>query len=153
MYRIDRASDADFADAWRIVNEYFDAIALPPAGRDDRDVLRAYLPEPNGLWLARGGDATVGLIALRRLDAIPGACEVKRLFVQPAHRGARLADALLDALEASAERSGYTVAYLDTRADLVAALAFYRRRGYEPCERYSDNPEATNFMRRRLGTR
>lgn len=44
----------------------------------------------------------------------------------------------------------FTAIYLDTRADMQAALRFYARRGYEACERYNDNPVAAHFMRRRL---
>lgn len=102
------------------------------------------------MWLARDGELVVGVIAMRPLATIAGACEIKRLYVDPSHRGNHIADALLDAAEAAAVARGYEVAYLDTMADLHAAIAFYRRRGYEACERYNDNPVASVFMRLRL---
>jgi hypothetical protein len=34
---------------------------------------------------------------------------------------------------------------------LQAAIAFYERHGYLRCDRYNDNPQATIFMRKRLG--
>jgi hypothetical protein len=40
--------------------------------------------------------------------------------------------------------------YLDTGADFAAAQSLYQARGYEPCERYNDNPQATCFFRKRL---
>lgn len=58
----------------------------------------------------------------------------------------------MDALEAFAADHKYRFAYLDTKDDLEAAIAFYRRRGYARTERYNDNPQATLFMRRRLGS-
>jgi GNAT superfamily N-acetyltransferase len=150
MNAIARATDRDFDDVSRILTAYFDAVDLSPANRDGPDDVSAYLHEPGGMWLARQAGRVVGVIALRPLPAIAGACEIKRLYVDPGHRGAGLADALLDAAEAAAVARGYTVAYLDTMAHLHAATAFYRRRGYEPCERYNDNPVATVFMRFRL---
>jgi len=40
--------------------------------------------------------------------------------------------------------------YLDTKDDLISAIKFYQRQGYEACERYNDNPQATMFMRKKL---
>ena len=63
---------------------------------------------------------------------------------------ARIAGALMDALESYAREAGYDAVYLDSKDDLATAIRFYRRRGYEPIPRYNDNPEATIFMRRGL---
>ncbi|GAC1545419.1 MAG: hypothetical protein NVS3B16_14800 [Vulcanimicrobiaceae bacterium] len=81
---------------------------------------------------------------------LPDACEIKRLYVRASHRSMGIADALMDALEAYALARGYRCAFLDTKDDLRAAISFYARRGYTPCERYNDNPQATIFMQRRL---
>jgi ribosomal protein S18 acetylase RimI-like enzyme len=145
-----RARACDLNDALRVLTAYFDAIELAPELRDMPDDVAAYLREPRGMWLARCAGEVVGVIALWPLATIAAACEIKRLYVDPGSRGGGIADALLDALEAAAIAQGYRIAYLDTRVDLRAAIAFYRRRGYENCERYNDNPEATNFMCRRL---
>ena len=147
MITITRANEGDLVDASRILTAYFDAIGLPSAIRDKPEDVSAYLREPGGMWFARHAREVVGVIGLRPLATIADACEVKRLYVDPGHRGRGVAGALLDALEATAVARGYAVAYLDTRADLHAAIAFYRHRGYVVCERYNDNPEATNFMR------
>ena len=153
MIDVERASEQDLNDALRVLAAYFDAIELAPELRDMPEDVAAYLREPRGMWLARCAGEVVGVIALRPLPTIAGACEIKRLYVDPGYRGQGIADALLDALEATAIAQRCTVAYLDTRADLAAAIAFYRRRGYQNCERYNDNPEATSFMRRRLSSR
>jgi GNAT superfamily N-acetyltransferase len=90
-------------------------------------------------------------VVLRKLDSIPRAAECKRLYVRPAARGNRVADKLLDAMEAFARDQGIAWIYLDTYDDLKTAIALYERRGYERCERYNDNPQATLFMRKHLG--
>jgi ribosomal protein S18 acetylase RimI-like enzyme len=150
MNTVARATERDFGDVSRILSAYFDAIGLPPEHRDGPEDVSTYLREPGAMWLARDAGQAVGVIGLRPLVTIAGACEIKRLYVDPGQRGKGIADALLDAAEAAAVARGYTVAYLDTMAHLHAAIAFYRRRGYEPCERYSDNPVASVFMRFRL---
>jgi GNAT superfamily N-acetyltransferase len=66
-------------------------------------------------------------------------------------RGEGLAGALLDEQEAFARSRGLQWIYLDSYDDLKAAIALYRKRGYLPCERYNDNPQATLFLRKKIG--
>jgi len=148
--KVAQAGPGDFAPFAALVREYLASIDLPPELRDEDAQLRAYLQPPDAAWLAFVDDAPLGTIALRPLPERGNACEVKRLYVRPAGRGLGIAHHLLDALETYARAQGFAWAYLDTRADLTAAIAFYRRRGYEPCERYNDNPVASFFFRRAL---
>jgi ribosomal protein S18 acetylase RimI-like enzyme len=145
---IRRAGPADEPTAWAIVEEYNRAVDV--VVRDEAPEFWAYLAGPGAMWLAHAGAEVAGCVVLRPLETIPGACEVKRLYVRPAYRGRRIAGALMDALEAYARRSGYDAAYLDSKDDLAAAIRFYRERGYEEIERYNDNPQATVYMRRLL---
>jgi ribosomal protein S18 acetylase RimI-like enzyme len=150
VIEVRRASPADEEAAWAIVDEYGDVVDVYV--RDDRAALRAYLAGPGALWLACEGDEVAGCVALRPLPEIEArACEVKRLYVRPAYRGARVAHALMDALEAYAREAGYDAAYLDSKDDLATAIRFYDRRGYERIALYNDNPQATVFMRRTFG--
>ena len=150
MPQVRRANEADLAAATDLFAEYFAAIELPAELRDDAETIAEYLDDPRALFLAYDGGALAGTIALRPLDGRDAACEIKRLYVKPKHRRRGLAEALLDALENYARERGFRTAYLDTRPDMEAALAFYLRRGYERCEPYNDNPVAAHFLRRRL---
>ena len=69
---------------------------------------------------------------------------------RPSARGQGVAEHLLAATEAFAVQNGAKAIYLDSYDDLKAAIALYRKRGYEPCERYNDNPQATLFLCKRL---
>lgn len=145
-----RAARADEAAAWEIVDEYNTSFGV--VLRDDRAALREYLDGPGVLWLAHCDDALAGCVVLRPLPSMgPRASEVKRLYVRSAYRGAGVASALMDALEAHARETGYDAIYLDSRPDFQTAIRFYERRGYERIERYNANPEATVFMRLALG--
>lgn len=146
--RIHRASLDEVVAVATIIDEYCAEIGV--LVRDDRSQLHKYFNEGSGVWLACEGTNTVGCLALRPLATPAEACEIKRLYVRPSHRGIGIADGLMDALEAYAVIQNYRLAFLDTKDDLQAAVRFYARRGYTPCERYNDNPQATIFMQRRL---
>ena len=140
-----RAGSGDEAAAWAIATEYFESDPLIVA--EDEVSFRTYLTEPARFWIASDGAGVVGCVAFRPLAGVPGAGEVRRLYVRPAHRGTGLADALMSALESSARDAGYTALYLDTHHSFAAAVRLYERRGYEPTERYNPNPLATVFLR------
>lgn len=147
--RIVRLTKVD-DDALAIIHEYYEAVHV--VQRDKPSSIQKLIDTPaSGLWLAYLGDDVVGCVALRKLAAIPRASECKRLYVKPAARGQHVADRLLDAQETFARSQGIEWIYLDSYDDLKAAIALYERRGYERCERYNDNPQATLFMRKYLG--
>lgn len=144
-----RATLEDERAAWAIVEEYNRALDI--VVRDDDATFHKYLGGPGALWLAEDGAEVVGCVVLRPLPEVAAdACEVKRLYVRPTHRGAGIAEALMEALEGFAREAGYVAVYLDTKDDLAVAIRFYERRGYERIARYNDNPQATIFMRRAL---
>jgi len=146
---IRRACLADQRIVISILEEYYDAAHV--VLRDDTAAIHDYLAGRGALWAAQLAAGIVGCIALRPLDmAGASACEVKRLYVRAAYRGRGIADALHEALEAHARTAGFGWIYLDTADGMRAAIKFYARHGYEPCERYNDNPQATLFMRKRL---
>jgi GNAT superfamily N-acetyltransferase len=147
---IRRATPAELRDAYRMVSEYYEAAAV-----QKRETLeefsRDYFCCGAGFWLARSGDNIIGCVALRHI-AEPNAAEIKRMYVRPEARGQGVARQLLESAEGFAIAAGYQWIYLDTADDMKAAARFYQRNGFQPCERYNDNPQATIFMRKRLAT-
>ena len=135
--------------ALAILQEYYDAVHV--VRRDRPGSIQKIVEEAgSGMWLAYRGDEVVGCAVLRRLAALPFASECKRLYVKPTARGNRIADKLLDEQEQFARSQGVEWIYLDSYDDLKTAIALYERRGYQRCERYNDNPQATIFMRKRI---
>ena len=57
---------------------------------------------------------------------------MKRLYVTPGHRRRGVAQAVLDALQDTAARSGHRSVVLNTGDRQPEALAFYARNGYTP---------------------
>ncbi len=98
-----------------------------------------YASPDGALLLAVADGVAVGVVALRPLE--PGACEMKRLYVQPAWRGhdigGRLARAIIDA----ARKIGYRAMRLDTLESMTVASAIYTRLGFrEIAPYYAGNP-------------
>ncbi|WP_424814470.1 GNAT family N-acetyltransferase [Roseococcus sp. YIM B11640] len=107
-----------------------------------------YAPPAGRLLLAHGEDGeALGCIALRPLPEA-GCCEMKRLYVRPAGRGLGLGAALVEALAGEARTAGHRELRLDTLPSMTAAIALYRRLGFEPMAPYYETPVAgTVFLR------
>jgi GNAT superfamily N-acetyltransferase len=150
-FYIRRATQEDFLAALELVNEYFKAVDVWV--RDTESEFRDYLlGADRGIWLALRCQEPVGCIVLHPLASPARSGELKRLYVKPAYRRNGLAECLLRALEAFAAKTAhFEWLYLDSKDDLVNAIRFYERHDYQHCDRYNDNPQATVFMRKRLG--
>jgi GNAT superfamily N-acetyltransferase len=72
------------------------------------------------------------------------------MWIRPDARGAGVGSLLLDALIEQSRALGHTRLLLDTNATLTTALAMYAKHGFEPIERYNDNPDATHFLAKQL---
>jgi GNAT superfamily N-acetyltransferase len=148
---IRRATFDDLDSAFELVQEYFHSVGVWL--RDSKGVFSEYLVgDDRGVWLAFAGNEPIGCIVLHPLASLPEAGEVKRLYVRAPYRKQGLAEGLLRELEDFAVgTAGYQWLYLDTKDDLTNAIRFYQRHGYERCDRYNDNPQATIFMRKPVG--
>jgi ribosomal protein S18 acetylase RimI-like enzyme len=110
-----------------------------------------YSPPAGALLLARSADGRpLGCVGLRPIEPA-GCCEMKRLYVAPEGRGLGLGKELVDAVIREATRIGYREMKLDTLPSMTAAIALYRKMGFELTEPYYETPIAgTAFMRRSL---
>lgn len=98
-----------------------------------------YAPPRGLLLLATVNNTPAGCIALRPLP--DHACEMKRLYVRPTHRGLRLGHALTLHLINHARALGYHHMRLDTvPTTMPTAVALYRTLGFIEIPPYCDNP-------------
>lgn len=107
------------------------------------------LPPRGVLLVARHGGVVAGCAGVRLLDG--RTAELKQMFVRAGWRGRGGAGRLLGAAEAAAVRLGAGRIRLDTRLDLVEAVALYRRHGFAEIAPYHDDPYAEIFFEKRLG--
>jgi ribosomal protein S18 acetylase RimI-like enzyme len=80
----------------------------------------------------------------------PGDAEIKRMWVDPAHRRRGLATAVLAELERTAWTAGCRRTVLESGSQQPEALAFYRARGYGEVPGfgvYRDAPGSISFAR------
>lgn len=107
--------------------------------------LPAPYAEPEGaILLAFHDQYPAGCVALKPLpDVRPGerACEMKRLWVRPAHQGHQIGRKLAESVIAAAKARSYAAMYLDTMPHTMqAAFALYVAMGFTPVDRYNQNP-------------
>ena len=99
--------------------------------------------EPSGaLLLALVDGQPAGCVGLRSLPDVdyPNACEMKRLYVRPAHRRGGLGRVLAQRLMDLATQEGYSHMLLDTLDDMEAARGLYVTLGFEEIPPYYFNP-------------
>jgi putative acetyltransferase len=64
---------------------------------------------------------------------------VKRLYVDPTHRGLGLAKRLMGEVEVAARRVGFRRFVLETGIEQPEAIGLYEALGYTPIEKYGDH--------------
>jgi DNA-binding MarR family transcriptional regulator/GNAT superfamily N-acetyltransferase len=130
---------------------YAELDARFPTGFDpgDPSASAAGLRPPAGVFLlVRVEGEVVGCGGVQRVD--DGTGEVKRMWIDPAWRGAGLARRLLDRLEEAARDLGRSRVVLDTNDTLTDAIALYESSGYRSVPRYNANPFAQRWYAKDL---
>jgi putative acetyltransferase len=96
---------------------------------EEIDRIEAYYAGQQGaFFVAEDGTALAGMLGLEGLGT---ACaELRRMYVDRAHRGSGLAQAMLKSAEDACRAAGTPVLALSTSELQGAALAFYRKSGY-----------------------
>jgi GNAT superfamily N-acetyltransferase len=148
-------------------------VAVDPRAPEARAALSAYLEEvalriggaptyyatladevdgfvaPGGVFLLVSvGDEVVGCGGVRTIR--PSVGELNRMWIRPDDRGTGLGNRLLSALIDRSRALGHETLRLDTNAALTQALSMYRKHGFEPVERFNDNPDATDYLMKTL---
>jgi ribosomal protein S18 acetylase RimI-like enzyme len=93
-----------------------------------------YNPPAGGMWIARRDGAAVGCVALHALAATVG--EIKRMYVEPAHRGRGVGRALVTHVIEEARRRKYDTLRLGTLETMRAAQGLYESLGFREIAPY-----------------
>ena len=140
-----------------ILREYACALAAPECVTGFEQELSAlpgdYATPRGQLLLAMAGDEVLACCALRPLDNVDysNACEIRRLYVRPMHRGLGLGRRLTEAQMDFARIQGYSCMLLDTLSEMEAARALYEDLGFQEVPPYYFNPIAgAHYLKVRL---
>jgi ribosomal protein S18 acetylase RimI-like enzyme len=154
---------ADATDVGRVKFLFAEYVAHPDWGPGFAEYLEQQqfekelqsLPGPYAsplgrLLLARVDGQAAGCIAFKPY-APPTICEMKRLYVREAFRGAGLGRLLVERLLSEAKKCGYSRMRLDTLPMMVPAQRLYRSLGFVDIPPYCENPIAGSaFLEKRI---
>jgi N-acetylglutamate synthase-like GNAT family acetyltransferase len=139
----------DVAAVRRLLQGYGEYLAANPAGAANICIegyaqeLEELMDKYAVLLLATVDGVAAGCVALRRIPTDGLACEMKRLWVEGAFRGFGLGRRLVEKAIEWAKQMGFETMYLDTvPAAMPEANRLYAAMGFEPVERYNENPLA-----------
>ena len=125
-----------------LVQEYAASLDFDLCFQDfahELDTLSSEYGPPGGRFVLASWSGTfVGCGGLRRFTG--SACEMKRVYVVPVHRGKGIGQAVARALIAQARQAGYTEILLDTLPSMTAAQHVYFALGFTPTDSYRHNP-------------
>ncbi|HEX9416791.1 MAG TPA: GNAT family N-acetyltransferase [Gaiellaceae bacterium] len=146
---VDAVSDAELASVRELFQEYAGSLGFDLGFQDfERELSELpgdYAPPRGRLVLARIDRAVAGCVAVRPLKG--DCCEMKRLYVRPAFRGAGAGRALAQAALDAGRAAGYARMRLDTVPQMGEARRLYRSLGFTEIEPYRFNPiPGTAFM-------
>jgi DNA-binding MarR family transcriptional regulator len=148
-----RPVDPTHPDARQCFRAYFEELDRRSESGFNPDAGTSAAPHeltpPSGILLIAYLHAeAVGCGAVKHHAGAPS--EIKRMWVSSSARGLGLGRRLLGELEASAARSGATVAHLETNRALTEAIALYRSAGYREVSAFNDEPFADHWFEKRL---
>ncbi len=136
------AGEADVAEVQRLFREYaaWVGVDLSFQGfeRELAELPGEYIAPGGVLLLAAVEGGIAGCVAAHRWR--PGVCEMKRLFVRDAFRGAGCGRALVEGVIDWARKAGYRSILLDTLPVMDGAQRLYARLGFREVPPYRPNP-------------
>lgn len=110
-----------------------------------------YTAPLGGLYVAGFQSRPIGCVGFRYFEK--GVCEMKRLYVQPDHRGMGAGRKLAEAAIHGALVSGYRSMRLDTLVSMQRANRLYRSLGFAKIPPYRRNPiDGVRYMELDLQT-
>jgi GNAT superfamily N-acetyltransferase len=146
------------AESAALLSAYWTELTSRHLGRDASEAEVAataaeytspHLVPPLGAWLVvRLEGRVVGGIGMRELE--PGVGEVKHMYVLAEARRRGIGRRLMVAVEDEARRRGLHTLRLDTRRDLLEAIALYASRGYLEIPAFTRGEYVDHWFEKRL---
>ena len=110
----------------------------PEGGTNFMHLAEEHVEQGGGMFVAYVDGVACAMGAYRRIDDVPGAAEVKRMWADPERRGQQLGKQILATIEAAARADGFTELRLETGEHLEAAVGLYRSFGFAECPQWGE---------------
>lgn len=125
--------NTDFIELCRGLDNFLNELV---GGEENRTAYIPYnkLDDIHDVILAYDGDIPVGSASFKKYD--DESAEVKRVFIKQEYRGRGISNKLMELLEDAAREKGFRYLILESGEPLVAAMALYRKIGYEAIPNY-----------------
>ena len=139
----------DFIELCHGLDDFLNEIV---GGEENRAEYIPYnkLDDIHDVILAYDNNVPVGSASFKKYD--DERAEVKRVFIKQEYRGRGISKKLMELLEDAARKKGYRYLILESGEPLVAAMALYRKIGYEVILNYGQYKDMKDSvcMRKKL---
>jgi putative acetyltransferase len=100
---------------------------------ESTDALTAYFDTPNcAYYVAQLGETVVGGVGIYPTSGLPAdTCELVKMYIDSDYRNRGIGKALIEQATAFAKAQGYQHMYLESMPELAAAVAVYKKLGFE----------------------
>lgn len=142
-------SNRDFNVLCHELDEFLNELAGGEVHRSEY-IQYNQLDDIHDVIVAYDGDIPVGCASYKEYDK--ESAEVKRVFVRKEYRGKGISQRMMELLEQSARKNGYTYFLLESGEPLVAAMGLYHRIGFKVIPNYGpykDMPDSV-CMKKKL---
>lgn len=125
--------NSDFIELCRCLDDFLNGLV---GGEKNRAEYIPYnqLDDIHDVIIAYDATIPVGCASFKKHD--DECAEVKRVFIKQEYRGKGVSNKLMELLENAAREQGYRCLVLESGEPLVAAMALYRKIGYEIISNY-----------------
>ena len=135
-------SEKAFADGRRLFEEYAASLNFNLCFQGfeaELDQISLQYHAPTGaLIVAYLHQEAVAVVGIREFEAQKA--ELKRMYTQPAFRGKKIGNKILEKAIESATELGYKELLLDTLPEMQSAIKLYHQFGFKEIEAYRYNP-------------
>ena len=132
----------DFVELCHCLDEFLNELVGGEVNRPENNPYNR-LDDIQDVIIAYDDAVPVGSASFKKYD--DECAEVKCVFVKQEYRGKGISDKLMELLEGAARDQGYRYLVLESGEPLVAAMALYRKIGYEIIPnygQYKDMPDS-----------
>lgn len=132
----------DYASAGQFIldysREFHETLSYQNIEAEVRHLQERYSPPESRLLLLKVSNIAAGCVIVKRFS--DDAIEMKRMYIDPRHRGNGYSQVMLNMAISAARSMGGKRLLLDTEPIMANAIHLYEKNGFQPIPPYYDSP-------------